>query len=86
MITSGFSTGNCRTYVKVRADFDFDGRIIPLKFRAEDGLPVVIDRILDIRQAPALKAGGQGTRYTCRVGEKLIYLFHVQKLWFVELM
>ena len=27
-----------KEYVKVRADFTLDGRLVPLKFRAEDGL------------------------------------------------
>ena len=73
-----------KEYVKVRADFTLDGRLVPLKFRAEDGLPQVIDRIIDVRPAPSLKAGGQGTRYTCRVGEKLIYLFNDRNRWFTE--
>lgn len=70
--------------MKVRADFGLDGNIRPLKFRPESGPAVVIDQILDVRQAPALKAGGQGTRYTCRAGERIFYLFHDRSLWFVE--
>ena len=70
--------------MKVRADFGLDGSIRPLKFRPENGPAVVIDQILDVRQAPALKAGGQGTRYTCRAGERIFYLFHDRSLWFVE--
>ena len=73
-----------REYVKVRADFTIDGRLVPLKFRSEDGLPQVIDRIIDVRPAPSLKAGGQGTRYTCRVGDRLIYLFNDRNRWFTE--
>ena len=73
-----------KEYVKVRADFGLDGSIRPLKFRPENGPAVVIDQILDVRQAPALKAGGQGTRYTCRSGERIFYLFHDRSLWFVE--
>lgn len=73
-----------KEYVKVRADFGLDGSIRPLKFRPENGPAVVIDQILDVRQAPALKAGGQGTRYTCRAGERIFYLFHDRSLWFVE--
>ncbi|MDO5144653.1 MAG: hypothetical protein Q4E72_08685 [bacterium] len=77
--------GTCaKQYVKVRADFDFGGAIIPLKFRTEDGDTMVIDQILDIRQAASLKVGGQGTRYTCRVGEQRYYLFHDRESWFVE--
>ena len=75
----------CKQYVKVRADFDFDGRIIPLKFRTEDGDAVTIDQILDVRQAPSLKAGGQGMRYVCRVGTEQVLLFHDRSLWFIEL-
>ena len=33
---------------------------------------------------PALKAGGQGVRYTCRIGGREIYLFHDRDHWFVE--
>lgn len=73
-----------KEYVKVRADFCLDGSVVPLKFRAEEGETMLIDRIVDVRQAPALKAGGQGTRYTCRVGERMIYLFHDRDRWFVE--
>ena len=73
-----------KEYVKVRADFTVDGRLIPLKFRTEDGPAQVIDRIIDVRPAPSLKAGGQGTRYTCRVGERLIYLFNDRNRWFTE--
>lgn len=71
-------------YVKVRADHLLNGRIRPLMFRTEDGPAVLIDAIEDEREAPALKAGGQGTRYTCRVGEKRLFLFHDDALWFVE--
>ena len=73
-----------KEYVKVRADFTIDGRLVPLKFRAEEGPPQVIDWIVDVRPAPSLKAGGQGTRYTCRVGERLIYLFNDRNRWFTE--
>ena len=73
-----------KEYVKVRADFMPDGRIIPLMFKTADGQKTIIDRVVEIRLAPALKAGGQGVRYTCRIGEGLIYLFHDRDYWFVE--
>jgi hypothetical protein len=43
-----------------------------------------IDRILEIKRAAATKAGGQGIRYTCRVGNNQIYLFHDRDIWFIE--
>ena len=73
-----------KAYVKVRADHYPDGKILPIKFRETEGEAYVIDQILDIRPAPSLKAGGQGIRYTCRVGEKQIYLFHDREVWFME--
>lgn len=73
-----------KIYVSVRADHLLNGRIRPLMFRAKDGPVVRIDRILDEREAPSLKAGGQGIRYTCRVGEKQLYLFHDDVYWFIE--
>ncbi|MDO5325087.1 MAG: hypothetical protein Q4G00_00050 [Clostridia bacterium] len=76
--------GEHKEYVKVRADFMPDGRILPLMFKTEDGQKTIIDRILDVRQAPALKAGGQGVRYTCRIGDQVIYLFHDRDYWFLE--
>ena len=73
-----------KIYVSVRVDHLLNGRIRPLMFRATDGPVVRIDRILDEREAPSLKAGGQGMRYTCRVGEKQLYLFHDDVYWFIE--
>ena len=73
-----------KEYVKVRADFLPDGRIVPLMFKGEDGVKIVIDRVTDVRMAPALKAGGQGVRYTCRIGGREIYLFHDRDHWFLE--
>lgn len=62
--------------------------------RTEEGDVVKIDRILDVRQAPALKVGGQGVRYTCQIpqqsaddapgAEREIYLFYDRNQWFIE--
>ena len=71
-------------YVKVRADFLLDGRIRPLMFREEDGPTCVIDAIEDEREAPSLKAGGQGIRYICRVNQRRYTLFHDDPYWFIE--
>lgn len=73
-----------KVFLKVRADHLPDGRIVPLKFKSENGETILIDRIEDVREAPALKKGGQGTRYTCRAGNHELYLFHDRDKWFVE--
>jgi len=73
-----------KTYLKVRVDHLPSGRIVPLMFRTEDGERMVIDQIVDVRRAAAFKAGGNGVRYTCRVGERLIFLFRDSVGWFWE--
>ncbi len=73
-----------KQYLKVRADFMPDGTLRPLMFRDGEGEKVVIDRVLDVRPAPALKAGGHGTRYTCRAGERIFFLFNDRGFWFFE--
>lgn len=73
-----------RRYVKVRADHTLDGKIRPLMFREEEGPVCIIDCVEDVRPAPSLKAGGQGIRYICRVGEVRMKLFYVEPYWFVE--
>ena len=64
-----------RKYVEVYAVFEPDGRIKPLSLTWDDGESYEVDRILDVRQAAALKAGGNGLRYTCLFGGKQRYLF-----------
>ena len=82
-----------KVYVAVRAEFAEDGTMFPREITWEDGEKFEIDRVLDIRQAPALKAGGQGDRYTIMVRGIQSYLFferstnltgNVIGRWFVE--
>lgn len=59
----------------------------------EDGTKYEIDRVSDIRQAAAMKAGGQGDRYTIWIEGHQSYLFFERSpevagnsigRWFVE--
>lgn len=73
-----------RTYVQVIATFHEDGTITPHALTFHDH-QFLIDRVLDRRPAAATKAGGQGMRYTVRIGEKQTYIFcDEQQRWFVE--
>lgn len=74
-----------KVFVKVRADFLTTGKIVPLLFREEDGPVCKIDKIVDEREAASLKAGGQGIRYLCRVGESMFTLFYDAPQWFIEI-
>ena len=64
--------------------FDLEGRMTPLEIRWEDGTRYEIDRVLDVRRAASLKAGGQGMRYTVRINGHSTYLFFEAPAWFVE--
>lgn len=73
-----------KQYLKIVAEHDHDGKIRPLLIKWADGRVFTIDRVTDVRQAPALKAGGLGIRYTCRIHGREYYLFHEDGRWFVE--
>lgn len=73
-----------RAYVKVIARHDEQGRVCPLEVEWEDGRRFEVDRLLDVRRAAALKAGGHGLRYTVRILGRETYLFEDEGRWFVE--
>jgi hypothetical protein len=84
---------NIKVYVAVAATFDVDGRLIPREITWENGHKYEIDRVTDIRQAAAMKAGGQGDRYTVWINGRQSYLFFERSSsltgnnigrWFVE--
>ena len=84
---------DAKVYVQVNADFNADGVMLPRVLIWEDGETYVVDRVVDIRQAAARKAGGQGDRYTIEVRGQISYLFfervpqltgNVIGRWFVE--
>ena len=55
-------TNSVKVYVQVKVDFREDGIMLPRKITWEDGREYEIDRVSDIRQAAAMRAGGQGDR------------------------
>lgn len=57
-----------KVYVAVNADSRGDGIMFPREITWEDGRKYEIDRVTDIRQAAAMKAGGQGDRHTIMIG------------------
>ena len=82
-----------KVYVPVTAAFNADGQLIPTSIMWENGHVYQIDRVLDIRQAAAAKAGSGGDRYTVRINGRQSYLFferstnltgNVIGRWFVE--
>lgn len=84
---------NAKVYVDITAKFNADGLLVPTSIIWEDGRRYVIDKVSDIRQAAAMKAGGQGDRYTVWINGRQSYLFFERSTeltgnyigrWFVE--
>ena len=82
-----------KVYVPVDVQFRSDGVMLPRMITWEDGTKYEIDRVSDIRQAAAMRAGGQGDRYTVYINGKQSYLFFERSAqvvgcrlgrWFVE--
>ena len=82
-----------KVYVDVTAKFNSDGLLYPTSITWEDGRRYLIDKVTDIRQAAAMKAGGQGDRYTVWINGRQSYLFFERSTeltgnsigrWFVE--
>ena len=70
--------------LEVNAKFDLDGNIKPTSIVWEDGRVFAVDRILDVRRAASLAAGGVGMRYICRICGKTVTLFNDENKWFME--
>ena len=82
-----------RQYVEVSVNFDSSGKMQPNALVWEDGHRYEIDRVREIQPAPALKAGGMGSRFTVRIAGRERYLFFEHSAdprsvrpgrWFVE--
>jgi len=73
-----------KIYVRVTAVFHEDGRLLPVSFVTGEGRRIRVDRVLDIRPAASLKAGGMGIRYRCVACGRMIHLFYEEDRWFVE--
>ena len=75
-----------KTYVDVTVRNDKQENTHPLVMHWPDGRNFEIDRVQDVREAPALKAGGIGMRYKCRSMGREVNLFFdaYDGKWFVE--
>ncbi|MEG0833656.1 MAG: hypothetical protein RSE36_04990 [Oscillospiraceae bacterium] len=72
-----------KTYVSIDVLFGEDGTMAPQTVIWRDGSRYEVDRVLDVRPAASMKAGGAGIRYTCRICGKIKYLFFEVSRWFV---
>ena len=73
-----------KVYVSVVAEIDEEGNKKPLSIKWEDGRKYMIDKVLDVRRAFAVKVGGTAVRYTIMVGGKTTFLFEDDGKCFAE--
>ena len=82
-----------KVYVQVTTVTSPEGRMLPRSLLWEDGREYRIDRVSDVKQAAAMRCGGQGDRYTVWIGGKQSYLYFERNgsltgnnigRWFVE--
>ena len=83
-----YLTNDFKVYVEVNVDYLQDGTILPRSFVWEDGNRYEIDKIIDVRPAASLKAGGAGLRYTVCVDRRETFMFLEEDKgrvrWFLE--
>lgn len=73
-----------KKYVDMIVQYTEDGKILPLAVRWAEGEIYDIDKIIDVRPAASLKAGGAGIRYTCMMQGHEKYIWLEENRWFVE--
>ena len=83
-----------KVYVPVIVSFSVTGEVRPQYVTWEDGRTYEIDRVLDVRTAPAKKVCGTGDRFTVKINGKTTYLYFERSAstaigapvgrWFVE--
>lgn len=73
-----------RTFVRVRARTEADGSIIPEALLL-DGHCLLVDRVLECREAKQTKEGGSGTRYLVAcAGAPLALFLDEERRWLME--
>ena len=84
MHITGDTPSNHKRFVAITAEHDINGIVKLTILHWADGRKWDIDKVYDVRQAAALKAGGQGWRYTCKIAGKQVLLFCDEGKWFIE--
>ena len=83
-----FMVSEHKVYVDVNEDRLKDGRLTPLSFVWEDNVRYKIDKVIDVRPAASLKAGGAGLRYTVMIKGREVFMFLEDEKdavkWFME--
>ena len=76
--------GREKRYVAVETLVSAEGVVSPTAVVWDDGRRFPIDAVLDVRRAASRLTGGDGMRYTVRVGRATTHLYYEDPRWFVE--
>ncbi|MEE0675381.1 MAG: hypothetical protein U0K87_02500 [Ruminococcus sp.] len=72
-----------KKYVKVTAEFDCDGNLLPRSIHWNSEKCYNIDNITDVRYTSSSSGDGEGIRYTCVIMGKQRFLFLKDNRWYV---
>lgn len=72
-----------KQFVKVIVEVDENGNKKPLSLTFKDRV-YLIDRLLCVQNAVAMKVGGVGERYKVRINGCETYIYNERGRWFVE--
>ena len=73
-----------KVHIGVLLYVDSEGVSRPVAIYWPDGRRFLIDKVVDVRKAASLSAGGAGLRYMCRICGKDVSVFDDDGHWFVE--
>lgn len=76
--------GRIKRYVSVTTRVNEDGHVRPLSIQWYDGKTYPIDEVTNVQRASARRVGGDGIRYTVRIGSTTTQLYYEDPRWFVE--
>ena len=72
-----------KQFISVLVLMDSSGKLIPKQIIWEDKA-YVIDKVIDVKRAASLKAGGIGVRFRVVIGGQIRDLFLDDYRWFIE--
>ena len=73
-----------KEYISVLVLMDKSGKLIPKQIIWENDKKYDIDKVIDVRMAASLKAGGVGVRFRVMVNGQIRDLFLDDYRWFIE--
>ena len=71
-------------FIDVKCLMTKERKILPFSFCFKDHW-YDISKVTEIVKMASTKGGGKGTRFSCKIGDKIHHLFFDENVWWVEL-